>query len=82
MASGTVEREHGAGYASRMKSFANPGDLRRTLDRLRRITPESERRWGTMTPTAVAGGMAEVGVPARGPSPEAVRVARAESGEG
>jgi len=33
-----------------MKSFANSADLRRTLDRLRRITPNSERRWGTMTP--------------------------------
>ncbi len=50
MVSGPVERERGTGYALGMKSFANPADLRSALGRLRRITPESERRWGTMTP--------------------------------
>ena len=33
-----------------MKSLAHPADLRSTIDRLRHLTPESERRWGTLTP--------------------------------
>ena len=50
MATGPVERERGKGYALMMKSFASPADLRSTLNRLRHLTPDSERRWGTMTP--------------------------------
>ena len=33
-----------------MPTISNPGTLEQLLQRLRRLTPDSERRWGTMTP--------------------------------
>jgi hypothetical protein len=33
-----------------MKTVADPAVLRSLLDRLRRLTPDSSRRWGTLTP--------------------------------
>jgi len=33
-----------------MKSLTNPSDERAILERLHRVTPDSQRRWGTMTP--------------------------------
>ena len=33
-----------------MPTISNAGTLEQLLQRLRRLTPDSERRWGTMTP--------------------------------
>ena len=33
-----------------MKTLANPAVLESVMDRLARLTPESRRRWGTLTP--------------------------------
>ena len=47
---GAVSQVFLAKHLLRMKTIANDSDKNALLDRLRRVNPSSQRRWGKMTP--------------------------------
>ena len=57
-----------------MKSFAHPADLRSTIDRLRRLTPQSQRHWGTLSPNEMLCHLADSLRVVLGDRPQDVRI--------